>query len=212
MARFSKLGKGAIEGDVIDFEVRPGVVDRIRVLPVLSALDVEIAKRAREFAESKGGKPEKGQPEYEIGIHVFTILFACKDPDSPADKPEPYFASAEEILDEKHGLDRSRITLLFEHQMRVQEEYAPKVARNMTAVEFFDLLERTTEADEGAELPLERLPRATQRTAVRGFALLAKSLLLDRSGDGQSSPGSEKSYEKSVSSSTSESRQSGEVP
>jgi hypothetical protein len=198
MARFSRLAKGTLEGEVIDFEIRPGLIDRIRVLPLLGSSDAEIAEKARHFAEKRGAKPEKKAPEYEIGVYVHTLLLACKDPDSPTEKPDPYFASAEEILDEKHGLDRSRIALLYEHQMRIQEAYAPKIAHGLGAVEFFDLLQKTTEADEGAELPFERLPRATQRTFVRGIALLATTSLLPKSGDGQSSQEKESSSEKSA--------------
>lgn len=203
MARFSRLAKGNLEGEVIEFEIRPGVTDRIRIVPLLGACDLDIAERARKLAESKGGKAEPGQREYEIGVHVFTLLMACKDPDSPIEGSEPYFASVEEILDEQHGLDRGRIVLLFEHQARIQELYAPRAARGVSAVEFFEYLERTTEVDEGAELPFERLPRATQRIVVRGFALLAKTSLLVKSGDGQFSQGDGKSSVSTVSTGTS---------
>lgn len=203
MARFSRLAKGNLEGEVIEFEIRPGVADRIRIVPILGACDLDIAERARKLAESKGGKAEPGQREYEIGVYVYTLLLACRDPDSPIEKSEPYFASAEEILNDKHGLDRSRIALLYEHQARIQDAYAPKPARGVSAVEFFEYLEKTTEVDEGAELPFESLPRAMQRIVVRGFALLARTSLLPRSGDGQSSPGDGKSSESTASTGTS---------
>lgn len=190
MAKLRDLQRPALTGETIEFEVRPGVVASIRIVPLLSGADAEIAKYAREYAIARGAKSEPSDPEYNIGLHAKTLALACLDPDDG----KPFFASPEEVLGED-GLDRTRIAMLYEHQQRVQENFSPGSRGDLTALELLDLLDKTTEATEGAELPFERLPRAKRRTFVRGIAAMARASLWAKSGPGLSSPESEMSSE-----------------
>ena len=187
MAKFSNLAKGALQGRVFDLLMPSGATDKIRIVPLVGRTDDEIGKLAAKFAVEHGGEPKDTDREFDRGLRIHTILHACQDVDSPIDRPEPYFSGIDEILDPRTGLDRDRIALLFEFQQLVQDEFAPR-RRDLTPVEFVDWLLKTTEVDDGGELPFERSPRATQRAFMRGIAALAKASLLDRSTDGPSSP------------------------
>lgn len=205
MAKLRNLQKPARQGETIDFEVRPGVVTSIRIVPLLSGADAEVAKHAREYAISRGAKPEPTDPEYNIGLHAKTISLACIDPEDG----QPFAATPDEVLDAENGLDRTRIAMLFEHQQRVQEEFSPGGKGDLTTLELFDLLERTTEADEGVELPFERLPRAKRRTFVRGIAAMVRASLWGKSGLGLSSQENETTSGKPAQPSTSDAREAG---
>lgn len=188
MAKYSNLAKGTTVRTVHEFPLPGGGVDRVAVVPLLGIAIADVAKAAREFAEGRGAKAVDGDKEYELGIHVETIARAVLDVDSPADKPAPYFAGGvAEILDPVSGLDPDRIALLFELQRAAQEAYSPDGGA-LTALEFFDHLQKASEVDEGVEIPFERLPRGKRRGFVRGIARLARLSLSDRSGLGPSSP------------------------
>lgn len=90
---------------------------------LMSGAQEEIAmgnaqRRAAKLAT--GGETELN---FEMALAVEEILAAGIDPESPDDRPEPFFASAEEILTH---LDRERIAYLAETQRAFQDEISPR--------------------------------------------------------------------------------------
>ena len=175
--KFRDLERGPVEGRVLDFEMRPGRTLSIRVIPFIGdRFDAEIeagagayvaAENKRRAEETPGAPSAAAQPKdptYERGIYAHTVLRAVLDPSDG----QRFFASVEEIL-AADGLDRDRLAMLFELQQQAQADFAPRAA-TMTGAQYFEMLERTARAEEGADLPFEPLPRATQRSFVRGIA------------------------------------------
>lgn len=175
--KFRDLERGPVEGRVLDFEMRPGRTLSIRVIPFIGdRFDAEIeagagayvaAENKRRAAETPGAPLAQAQPKdptYERGIYAHTVLRAVLDPSDG----QRFFASVEEIL-AADGLDRDRLAMLFELQQQAQADFAPRAA-SMSGAQYFEMLERTARAEEGADLPFEPLPRATQRSFVRGIA------------------------------------------
>lgn len=154
--KFSSLGKGRRARKPYALPMPDGTTVPLDLIPLLSAQDAEVAKGAREYALSQGGKPEDGDPHYEIGIRVHTILLAAIDPDSPLDKPAPFFdGGVAQILDPEVGLDRDRIALLFEAQHAVQDEFSPRRGK-MSYVEYIQSVLDHAQLDEKDDLPFEQ--------------------------------------------------------
>lgn len=170
--KFRDLERGPAQGRTEDFELWPGVIAKILVMPLLAGRDREIETGAAEYARSEKAEAKPGEPTYERGIYAHTILLSVLDPEDR----KPMFASIAEMLDPATGLDRDRLALLFELQQQAQADFAPHAGK-LTSAEFFNLLERTAEAPEGTDLPFEPLPRGMQRAYHRGIARLYKDSL-----------------------------------
>ena len=196
MSRFSKLVKGTRARKPFALALPNAAEDVSIALVSLSGADeVEVFAQARAFAKSKGiDDPKQGDPIYERAIWASTLLLACIDPESPESSPVPFFDSVEEILG---GLDRDRIALLFEAQQAWQDETSPRPG-SMSAVEFVDMTFACARAEEGADLPFERLRPVTRRSFVHTLALQYVALQLGRSPTGPVSPGTESASEKST--------------
>jgi hypothetical protein len=85
--------------------------------------EAEVCAKARAFAIARGvSDPKQGEPLYDLGAMVYTLLLSVIDHDSPEGGDVRFFESAEQIL--KH-LDRERIAFLFTLQEVWQDECAP---------------------------------------------------------------------------------------
>lgn len=186
--KFSSLGKGQRARKPFALPMPDGTTVEVALVPLLSAQDAEIATRAREYALSQGGKPEDGDPHYEIGMRVHTIALAVIDKDSPLDKPEPFFdGGAAQILDPDNGLDRDRIALLFEAQHAVQDEHAPRRGK-MTYAEYLENVLTHAELEEGDDLPFERWRPSMRRSFVLSICKELRVFLLARLSAGPGAP------------------------
>jgi len=88
----------------------------------------EVLEQARAFAKARGVEdPRPGDGEYQLGLWVYTLLLSCVDPDTangPGD-PEPFFDSAEQILNST-DLGRDGICYLAEQQELWQDQCSPQ--------------------------------------------------------------------------------------
>lgn len=154
-----------IEG-IEDEEGKPIPID---VRPLNGVEQAEVLAKARAFAEGKGVKdPKDGEPIYELGKQTYTLLLGCVDHDSPADKPAPFFASADEIL---AGLDRDRRSYLYELQESWEDQCAPRPSE-MQAKDFMQWCMDVCAASEGDDGPFVRLRPVLRWSCVRTLAAI----------------------------------------
>lgn len=122
MSRIGQLLKGLNEERVIELELpgprgaRSTVRLGVRALPAWDETDIRT--KALAFAKERGAPADDSDPIYVMGVWVNTILLAYVSVDEE-DKGKPAFDNVDEIL---HGLDRDRISYLYEQQALFQEE------------------------------------------------------------------------------------------
>lgn len=151
----------------------------LRVL--LGAEAAEVLSHAAAFARSKGvTEPRDGDPLYELGKMVHTLLLAAVDPDSDPRAVTPFFASAEEILTSEH-LGRDGIIYLFEQQEIWQEHCSPQLAR-FAPDELMGLIAKLSEDRDGSFFA--KLRPAMRLILSRTSASLWLSSLMDKSLSG----------------------------
>jgi hypothetical protein len=169
MARFAQIVRGTrarktctIEG--IDGEDgKPAPFD---VRPLNGIEGAEVLAKARAFAVERGVKePKDGEPIYELGRQVHTLLLGTIDVDSPVDAPRPFFASADEVL----SLDRDRRSYMFELQESWEDQCAPRPDR-MNVPDFTAWCMSVCTADEGDDGPFVRLRPVLRWSCVRTLA------------------------------------------
>jgi hypothetical protein len=137
--KFAKVIKGI--QDVRPVEVTlPGADAPITVglRPLTAWEESEVTAKATAFAKSKGvEKPDERDYQFVLGCWVNTLLVACQaHADLEIDagdgtkvifkKGELIFANVDEIL---QGLDRDRISYLYEMQQRIQEDHGMRKER-----------------------------------------------------------------------------------
>lgn len=125
--KFAKIIKGAADIRPIDLHM-PGVTDpyKVGVRPLSAWDESEVLEKARAFATARGlANPTQNDELYVFGVWINTLLLGCVIPEGE-DKGAAFFESAEEIL---RGLDRDRISYLFEQQQRVQEDHGMRKER-----------------------------------------------------------------------------------
>ncbi len=124
MGRFQQIAKGTRARHVVELPLANGETIRVAVRALLDDEDEEIDRLAREHAKRLGVEdPKPGNSLYDRAFARFTLLLSCSDPESPDEVPAPFFANEEEI---RLGLDRDRITYLFEAQQVWQDRCAPQ--------------------------------------------------------------------------------------
>ncbi len=153
----------------------PFVVD----LRLLSGEEEEAASAAA-CAKSRelGGTAKDDDLAYQFAFAVEVATRAAVDPESPDDAPERFFSSAAEV---RGNLDRERIILLAELQRRFQESVSPRKSAALSDEDFIALVATTAAAEEGEELPFEKLPQRTLRSFVRRMALQLSISAMPRS-------------------------------
>ena len=166
MARFSAIAKGHNARRGVALPLLDGTVAECDVVPLIGALIAEAEAGAHAYAKAHGiADPKPGQPLYELGLRVHTLLRACLDKDEP-EKKIRFFDSIEQILDPETGLDQDRIAYLFEAQ-QAWEATCTMRPRTLDAREFIEQVVAHAEAEEPIEeLPFERWPRVLQRSFV----------------------------------------------
>jgi hypothetical protein len=125
--KFAKLVKGVTDVRTV-FLVLAGVPEPVKLgqRPLTAMEETDVIERARAFAKSKGvDKPTDDDPLYVMAIWANTLLLACTSLGDD-DKGEPFFGDVNEILE---GLDRDRISFLYESQQRIQEDHGCRKER-----------------------------------------------------------------------------------
>lgn len=176
--KFSQIVKGKRAVKPISFPMSDGVEATCVVRPLLGYEDVEVLEKAREFAIAKGvAEPEDGNPIYERGRWVNTLLLGCCDQEAPE---EPYFESADQILSNL-GLDH--IALVFELHQVWQDECSPRKV-SLTGDEYIKSVVEMATAEASDELPFVRWRPALRESWVRTSArlLLTSPELKSQSG------------------------------
>lgn len=168
MPKFSDIAQGAQARKPFEFTLPSGTVCKVALALVLGEAEATVLKKARDFAKERGvDDPRNGDPLYELGIWVHTIALGVVDPDSPPEAPLPFFdGGPAQILNERTGLGREWIALLFGAQQGFQDELAPP-PKEMGAVEFFTSVLQIVEAPPRAELPFFRWRRVLQDSFLR---------------------------------------------
>lgn len=125
--KFSAIIKGAADIRPVDLAL-PGLAEPIKVgvRPLSAWEEADVLEKARAFATARGlASPSQNDELYVFGVWANTLLIGCSWL-TGEDAGRPLFESVEEIL---KGLDRDRISYLFEQQQRVQEEHGMRKER-----------------------------------------------------------------------------------
>ena len=145
----------------------------VALVPLLFDTDSDALEYACEYAKKrKVENPKPGDPLYERGLMLYTVLLACIDVDSPLDKPEPFFANEQEIT--KH-LDPDRVSVLF-HQQRAGQSMISPLPKTLDPGTYIAILASQMRAPEVADLPFDALPLAMRRSFLAQSALLLSEL------------------------------------
>lgn len=120
-SKFGRLLKGLDEVRTVELEL-PGAsgaraVVKVGLRPLAGWDETAALEDAARFARARGASPSSDDPIYVMAVWAETLVRAAVSVD-PEDKGQPFFESSEEIL---RGLDRDRISLLYEQQQIVQE-------------------------------------------------------------------------------------------
>lgn len=165
--KFSQLARGTRARQKVTLEMPEGDALSCDVRPLNGIEEADVLAKARAFAESRGVKePKDGEPIYELGKQVHTLLLACLDAESAT--PVPYFASADEVLD---GLDRDRRSYLYQLQQSWEDQCAPRPSR-MSEQDFVQKCMDICAAAEGDDGPFVMLRPVSQWSLVRTLASL----------------------------------------
>lgn len=165
MAKFSAVIKGTLARESVRCTTVHGAEFACDVRAFNGVDDAAVLESARAFAIEHGVEsPKDGDPLYEQGKWVHTILRACVDPDSPAGASAAYFdGGAKDILD---NFDRDRMAYLVERQAKLQDSISlgPKT---MSPAECIAAAIQMAGSQEADELPFERWRWSMQRAYLR---------------------------------------------
>jgi hypothetical protein len=172
MARFTDIEKGK--------RARLRAVECTTLAGVPFTLDLTILVGNEE--EQAVGRAQRRAKEIGISDSENDINFQfAYDPESPDDKPVPFFDNAQQIRD---NLDRERVLYLAEMQRAYQERISPRT-KSLSMEQYYAAVVKLLTKEEGAseDHPFWGWPRTTQesflltlaREAVNSQAL--KSLL-----------------------------------
>jgi hypothetical protein len=125
--KFAALVKGTADVRPVELML-PGHETPIVIgqRPLSAWEEKEVIDRALLMFDPKGlSKPDADDPRYVMSIWAHTLLLACQCTDGD-DKGQPFFSDANEIL---QGLDRDRVSYLYEKQQCIQEDHGMRKER-----------------------------------------------------------------------------------
>jgi hypothetical protein len=192
--KFEQITKGKRAVRVIDLPLMSepdpsGAPRTVRVaLRVLtSAETTETVAFGLAYAQKHGSTaPKAGDPLYETGVRVKTLLLACLDPDNPdPDSEDARFFSSEEQIEASPEIGRDGIWLLYQLQEAWQDACSPQPAK-MGLGEYYREVELLAKSDD--PFYLERFRPALRASFARSMAsqlwtLLASSLISGSSSE-----------------------------
>ena len=164
--------------------------------------DDEVLAQARAHAIGRDVvDPKPGDPIFDLAVMVHTLLLGCIDPDSPTDKPAPFFDSAEQI---RANLSRDQIVHLYAHHEHWQDENSPRAKKFESENQMLGWIVGIAESENPEDF-FERIGPALLWRSVRTLAKQHLLLLTDRLPAGYTSPESTPSTTPKTSPSTEES-------
>lgn len=140
--------------------------------PLAGLDDALVLERAAEFARSRNAEPKPGDPLYELGLQVHTLLLAALDSDAGSDAP--FFDGGQDQL--LAYLDSDRISLLYEKQRLLQNEVSPRKGA-MGEREFWEKVLEIAGGGDEDDRPFVSLQPALLRSFTRTLARLHLSSL-----------------------------------
>jgi hypothetical protein len=182
VSRLSDIKKGKKARKTVPF---PGILAQedgqdgfVLDLVVLTGnQEADALSRARAYAKGKGvDAPKDGEPEYDLGLMVHTLLLACVDHSSPEDAPAPFFISADEILE---NLDRERIAYLYTLQQLWQDSLSPAPSKHVTEEQVWGIVIEAADAEDPLRF-FEKLPPVTVARCLLFTAKLLRNALLPK--------------------------------
>lgn len=157
-----------LDGSDVDVDVM--LIAPLRSLDVLQAARAEAIKRG--VAE-----PDAADPIYTLALQAHTIAACCVTPESRGTTPEPFFASAEQVLDNAL-LSRDSVAFLFAAYESFVDRRSLGTPRELTPDELRAMIERTAEGD---LLFFSRLRPGMQWVFTLSMARLLRAFLADKS-------------------------------
>lgn len=184
--KFAAIKKGAADVRPVELTLPWGETVRVGVRPLAAWDDTSVYEKALAFAKARGVEaPTDEDPVYVMGIWVHTLLASVTVFEGD-DKGEPFFGDVDEIL---KGLDRDRISYLYEQQQRVQEEHGMRQER-MTEAQFLAAVHECVRKEEDdPTFPLWRWGPTMRVTFLRRMAVLLWNSPQDKLRFGASSEG-----------------------
>lgn len=208
MSRFSDVLKGKKARKNIEFPApidaeHPEKRDRVDLVILSGEEESDALTAARAYAERKGTRdPKGGDPHYDLGLMVHTLVRACVDSEVPGSfafyfapegqapalkTPEAFESMANVVL---AHLDRERITYLYEIH-RVWQEHCSPWGKADDEDSIIDKLTRL-EGVVDPTVPFEMFRPATVGslllTTVKQRAALLRDKLAAGSSSGSSTP------------------------
>jgi len=178
MSKFAAIIKGTANVLCVDLQL-PNIAESIVVhVRPLNAWEVaQVLEKARAFAVERGlTKPTDVDDLYVLGVWANTLLIACQD-----ESGEAFFASADEIL---KGLDRDRISYLYEQQQRAQEDAGFRKERMAPGELLAVIHELATKEVGDSTLPLWRWGPSLRASLMRSMAVQLLNLASSKSPSG----------------------------
>jgi|GEM_PF-4864152 len=173
--KFSELqaGKKAEKSVVFPHPFIPGETIEVLVVQLTGHEEAEALTFAQRFAAERQAKASPGEPIFDLGLMVATLLRGTLDPKSR----ERFFGSESEALQ----LPREAIMYLFEHQQTWQDSLAPSV-KNLGQGEILAKIVELSEAEDAAGFI--RLSPGLRWICTRTMARLLVNSLTDKSSLG----------------------------
>jgi hypothetical protein len=148
--------------------VAPAPPTLVDLIVLTGEEEAHVLEKARAFAVGKGvPEPKQGEPLFDLGVMVYTLLLAVIDNDSPAGAERPFFDSAEQIL---QHLDRERVAYLHALQELWQDECAP-LRKDLSEQEMLDWVLQLAESED-PQVPFGKLRPGSLWIYMRSLARL----------------------------------------
>lgn len=158
MARFADIVRGTRARKTIRLPIAGAKADpseelgwdgrtvEIDVRPLRPDEDARVLEGALAFAKARGASDAgRGEPLYELGMALHSLLHGCVETESPTNAPRPFFDSVEQILGSE-DLTRDHVAYLFQHIEAWQVECAPRLVK-LTPEQFADTVARAAGGD-----------------------------------------------------------------
>jgi hypothetical protein len=170
--KFSELqaGKKAEKSVVFPHPFISEETVEVLVIPLTGHEEAEALTFAQRFATERQAKASPGEPIFDLGLMVATLLRGTLDPATH----ERFFGSESEAL----RLPREGIMYLFEHQQTWQDSLSPSV-KNLGHGEIVAKIVELSEAEDPAGFI--RLSPGLRWICTRTMARLLVSSLTDKS-------------------------------
>lgn len=181
MAKLSQIAKGTRARKELSFALLDGTEVTAAIRPLDGDDHADILAAATASMPS-GVEAKEGVPAFDFAIAGETLARAFIDPESPHEKPEPFFD--EGVQQVRARLDRDRIFWLLEQQKAFQASLSP-LKQALSPDEFFAAIVQIAESEEGQDtLPFATWAPDLRVSFIRTLASLLLSSQMDRSSTG----------------------------